>query len=182
MQMRYRILTVCAAVAACGGSKQPAVAANPARGLVDLRDADSLVVGIAMEASRTLPTGLTPQPAFGGVYVNGRINRRASEAVAHAAGYASVTATKVGTPQCKARNMTTGQEMPIACPPQAVAAMPPLYVFDEVVATADSAYVGYTERSLKTDKATCLKLLRIGPSAWRVMDRATIADARRCGK
>ena len=179
--MRYPMLVLFGVVAACGGSKQPAVTANPARGLVDLRDADSVVTGIALEVSRLLPTGLNPQPAFGGVYVNGRVNRRASDAVARAAGYTSVSATRVGTPQCKAKNMSTGQETPIACPPSVAASMPPLYVFDEVIATADSAYVGYTERTEKTDKATCVRLLRVGPS-WRVLDRLTIADARRCGK
>jgi hypothetical protein len=180
MQMRYPILVLLSAAAACGGGPKPEAAPGPARGLRDLRADDSEVKAIALEASRLLPPGGSPQPAFGGVYVDGRRNRSVSDDVARSLGYASVSATRVAAPQCRATN-SAGQSTPIPCPASVSNNMPPLYVFDEVIATSDSAYVGFSERTDKRDRSSCITLVRVGTS-WRTLHQAVIADARRCGK
>lgn len=170
-------------LAACGGaSSTPKVAADPARGLRPLTHDSAEVATIAIEAVRSLPPSRgAGQPLFGGVYVNGRLARQASDQVARATGFAPAAGVQKQNVQCVAQT-SSGASRPIPCPAQAAASIPPIYRFEEIRATADSAYVGWSETANNSTRGNCITLVRFGGAGWRAMSTAIIADAKNCGK
>jgi hypothetical protein len=165
-------------LAACGGA--PKTVADPARGLIPLTVEDDRLDAIVLEASRAIPETGQNRPLFGGVYVDGRHARRATDVVARASGLQAVTTTRSPKVECRATS-SSGRSTPIPCPPQAVAALPPVLSFVEVRATADSAYVGLLESDDRSSKSSCITLLRAG-TGWRMLETSVIADAKRCGR
>jgi hypothetical protein len=59
--------------------------------------------------------------------------------------------------------------------------MPPTFTFDEVRATADSAYVGITEAGQMAAKSSCVTLMRRA-GTWTHLSSTVMADPRQCGK
>jgi hypothetical protein len=168
------------ALIACAGKPAPQVA-DPSRGLKALATEDREVSDIAIAAARSLPISRTGQPLFAGVYVNERKSRSATDAVKRATGFPEVSrAPRPRELRCMVRS-SSGQEREIPCPPAAVSAVPPTFTFVEVRATEDSAYVGIEETDDRSEKASCITLLRrIG--GWSVLSTSIIASAKNCGK
>lgn len=180
--MRYRILLL-AAIAACGGGAAPKVTADPARGLRTMTTEDPELTAIAVAAARALPLNGTAQsvPFFGGVFVDGRKSRPASDAVVRATGFpAGSSSTRRPQVRCEARS-SSGQTREVPCPPQTQQMLPPTYIFEEVRATADSAYVGITETMNGSSKGSCVTLVKRGAS-WDYLGSTVIASPRNCGK
>lgn len=173
-------LTVsCGSKAASGTAAAPA--ANAARGLRTFVTDDPAVTQIALEAAQSLPPIIgssSNKPLFGGVFVEGKRFRLASEAVVRTMGFTATSSSRPATPVCRSSTGAT-----IACPSTGTTiVMPPTITFEEVKATADSAYVGVGEEaSTGQSKQTCITLRRIG-NGWKVTSTAIIADARRCGR
>lgn len=174
------------AVLACSSAPAPAPTPSPAdsaRGLRNLNDpkAEAELTAIAVAAARSLPPSSSTRGLFSGVFVDGRRAREATQAVIRAAGLTEVSSSRGVKVQCRSTNMSTGQSTPIPCPTSVAASQPPVMSFAEVRATADSAYVGLTETTDRSSRASCITLERTA-SDWRVVTQLTIADARRCGK
>ena len=180
--MRYLVL-LAVSVAACGGAKAPAITPGPDRGLRALKADDPEITAIATVAARSLPVvsnrSSTPT-LFAGVYVRDRESREATDAVRRTTGMGvGSTAGRVQM-QCRAVS-SSGQERTIPCPVQAAAQIPPTIIFDEVRATADSAYVGFTEAINGIEKANCMTLVwRLGK--WTYLSSGIIAKGKNCGK
>lgn len=168
---------------ACGGAPKPEITVDPARGLMNLRAAENRPVleDIVIAAVRSLPPQGSPQLLFGGVYVDGRQSREATEAVRRATGMSVVSGNRRPVVQCRAVNQSTGQSTPIACPAAAAQAIPPTLTFVEVRATADSGYVGASEAANAGTKSNCVTLRKVG-NDWRVVSTLIIANPRHCGK
>jgi hypothetical protein len=180
--MRYLVLLAVAATA-CGGAKPAQTEPSPARGLLRLTADDAQLSAIAVAAARGLPSinKSTSTPAFGGVYVDGRRARLATDAVVRATGFTAVsTPTRSGNVQCRAVS-STGKSMPVPCPPEARQALPVTYTFDEVRATADSAYVGVSESSDTADRGSCMTLVK-RQGNWTYFSTLIMADPKRCGR
>jgi hypothetical protein len=183
--MRYLHFAVLAAVACAGGAK-PETVADPARGLRSLNPDDPDVVAIATAAAASLQSGSSArtignmEPMFAGVYVNGRKAQKATDAVLRVTGMHPVSSTRSPTVSCTAVS-SSGKSMPVACPRDVIAQLPPAYMFDEVRATADSAYVGFSETSDRAQQASCITLRRTATD-WRFVSTSPIASARNCGK
>jgi hypothetical protein len=178
---RRALAALTIALAACGKAPAPATAVNPARSLRNLTADSTEVLTIAMEAAREIsPSAQASKALFGGVYVKGRRARQTSDEVIHANGFASASADKAPAMRCEARS-SDGRVVPIACPHAAIAAVPPVLTFAEVVATADSAYVGLSEVTIETKKASCITLRHVARS-WSVVSNVPIADAKLCGR
>lgn len=185
MSRILRLGTACAAALSigCSAKKEPSVTPEPqaARGLVDLGGDEVELSSIALVASQKLPPPGNPQPAFGGVYVNGRYARRASEAVARAVGYASVQSTRAPkAAQCRVVS-SSGASRDIPCPASVQQAVPTVFTFPEVRATADSAYVGIAESGPNATRSNCVTLWRTA-GGWIVLRSVVIADAKSCGR
>jgi hypothetical protein len=178
-----------ALAAACGAKSAsetgPAPAANAARGLRTFATDDPLVTEIALEAAQSLPTTVTSggnKPLFAGVFVEGKRFRLASETVVRTMGYTATSSSRPARAECRAVNQSTGASTPIPCPASTSTMVPPTITFEEMKATADSAYVGVAEESSTgQSRQSCIVLRRIG-NGWRVTSTAIIADARRCGR
>lgn len=180
--MPYRILLL-AAIVACGGGAAPKVTADPARGLRAITTEDPEVTAIAVAAARSLPSNGTAQamPLFGGVFVDGKRSRPASDAVVRATGFlVGSSSTRRPQMRCEARS-SSGQTREIPCPPQTQQMLPPTYIFEEVRATTDSAYVGVTETLNGSAKGSCVTLVKRGAS-WDYLGSMVIASPRNCGK
>src|SRR5688572_30649023 len=179
MTARSALFIVAALVLAACAKKAPPESANPARGLRTLATEDADVTAISLEAARSVWTR-TGQPLFGGVFVNDRRSRSATDAVKRATGATEVTNRGRGNVRCMIRT-SGGQEREIPCPPQAAASIPPTFTFVEVRATADSAYVGVVESDQRTEKANCVTLTRrLG--GWNFVGTTVIANAKHCGR
>jgi hypothetical protein len=180
--MRYLLLLAFAG-AACSGAKAPATTPDPARGLRDLSKDDAELTAIAVAAARTIPPKSTSGATtlFSGVFVNGRKARLASDAVVRSTGFAATSSSRTPTPQCRLENVSTGQSRPAPCPASVSSYMPPTFTFDEVRATADSAYVGVTEAGQMAAKSSCLTLTRRA-GTWTYLSSTVMADPRQCGK
>jgi hypothetical protein len=175
----------CAAllVIGCSARQPPSVTPDeqPQRGLRDLAGDEAELSSIALAASQKLPPPGSPQPAFGGVYVNGRYARHASDAVARAVGYATVQSTRAPkVAGCRVVS-STGQSKDVPCPASVQQAVPTVFSFREVRATADSAYVGITESGPNVTRDNCVTLWRTS-SGWIVLRSAVVSDAKRCGR
>ena len=171
---------VAVAVMACAKQQPAPETVNPARGLKTLTTEDREVSEIAVAAVRALPPSRSGQPLFAGVYVNDRKSRPATDAVKRATGFTEVTAPlRPSSGQCRAR--VNGQEREIPCPANTATAIPPTFTFVEVRATEDSAYVGLTETDDRSEKASCITMLRkIG--GWATVSTSIIANPKNCGK
>jgi hypothetical protein len=179
--MRYLLLLALAGTA-CGGGKTPETSANPARGLRDLSKDDAEVFSIAVAATHAVGsrTG-SGTTFFSGVFVNGRKARLASDAVARATGFTPTSSTRAPRVECRAVNTSTGQSRAVPCPATATQSIPPTVTFDEIRATADSAYVGITEEAQMSSKGSCATLVRRN-GAWTFLSTTVMADPRQCGK
>lgn len=176
--MRYLLLLV--VCAACGGKKAPETTADPARGVRNLGPDSAVVADIAVVAARALPPQRTTQPFFGGVYVNDRLSRPATDAVRRATGFSVTSSTRAPTVQCRVQS-SSGASREVPCPPQAAAAIPPTIAFVSVRATPDSAYVGLLEVDGTSEKGSCTTLTyRIG--GWTYLSNSIIANPKNCGK
>ena len=181
MQHRHASIAAMMILTACATSATPKAAANPARGLLDLRAAEAEVAEIAVEAARSLPQEGRTRPNFAGVYVGGTKVRSASDAVVRATGFTAVNSTGPTKVECGRQNMSTGQITPMPCPASATLSIPPTFSFAEVRATADSGYVGSAKHSHNAPAlTTCITLAREG-ARWKVVDAKPIGDPKRCG-
>lgn len=182
--MKSSILIAAAiAMTACthAPAPAPAVAADPARGVRNLTADSAEVLAIAMEAANEIrPSGGMTKALFGGVFVNGHRAQKASDEVIHSNGFASASGARPPKMTCTLKG-PNGQQTPMQCPRQAVASAPPIYTFEEVVATPDSAYVGVSEVTPDARKGDCITLRRTN-TAWSVVSNTPIGDAKRCGK
>jgi hypothetical protein len=151
--------------------------------LVNLRAVENqrVLEDIVIAAARALPPQGSSQLLFGGVYVDGRSSREATEAVRRATGMSVVSSGRRPTVQCRAVNQSTGQSTPVPCPAAAAQALPPTLTFVDVRATADSGYVGAAEEANAGTKSNCVTLRKVG-SEWRVVSTLVIANPRNCGK
>jgi hypothetical protein len=179
MTARSALFIVAALMLAACAKKAPLESTNPARGLRTLATEDSDVTAISLEAARAVWTQ-AGQPRFGGVFVNDRRSRSATDAVKRATGATEVTSTQRGQLRCRIVS-SSGQEREVPCPPQAVASIPPTFTFVEVRATADSAYVGVLEADGRSEKASCVTLTR-RPGGWNYLRTTVIANAKHCGR
>ena len=181
--MRYLALLTAGAVA-CGGTKAPETTVSPSRGLRALTIDDPEVTAIANAATRALPSMGSSSSGthfFAGVYVNGRRARLATDAVVRTTGYTAVSSVpKRTTVECRAVS-SSAQSRPVQCPAAARATIPPTFTFDEVRATADSAYVGITETNDMAEKSSCVTLVRRG-TTWTYLGSAIVANGKLCGK
>lgn len=176
------VIATALVLTACGKPGAPEVTSDPARGLRTFTDTDPILSEIAVEAARSLPMEGRTTPAFGGVYVDGRRYRAASEAVARATGFTATSGSGPVRPECRSVNQTTGASTPIPCPASASSSIPVVYSFAEVRATADSAYVGSTKAAANSaSAATCITLSR-SEGRWMVLRTVPIGDAKRCGR
>ena len=176
--MRYLLLV--ALCAACGGGKAPETMANPARGLRNLGPDSAAVSDMAVEAARSLPPQRSTQPLFGGVYVNDRLSRTATDAVKRATGFTVTSTTRQPEVRCRVQT-SGGASRDIPCPPQAAAAVPPSVSFVSVRATGDSAYVGLLEVDGTAERSSCITLVR-RTGGWSYLSNSIIASAKNCGK
>jgi hypothetical protein len=178
--MRYLALLLIGVVG-CGGAKAAETSASPTRGLRSLRTDDPDLTAIATVAAQTLPSAGTAlaKPVFRGVFVNGQMSRSATDAVMRATGFTQASSTRQPFVVCRVSS-SSGQSTPTQCPGSVKASLPSTFSFDEVRATADSAYVGVTEVTGAASKASCLTLVRRG-NDWQNLGSAVIAVARRCG-
>jgi hypothetical protein len=166
---------------ACGHAPAPAVAVDLARGLRNLTADSDGVLPIAMEAAREItPSAQANKALFGGVYVSGRKARKTTDEVVHANGFAAAPADKAPAMKCVARS-PDGRQIPIQCPRVAVESIPPVFTFDDVVATSDSAYVAVSEATIDSRKASCITLHRAKMS-WSVVSNVPIGDVKKCGR
>jgi hypothetical protein len=166
---------------ACSHASGPPVTVDPARGLRNLTADSDAVLPIAMEAAREItPSAQANKALFGGVWVSGRKARKTTDEVVHANGFASAAADKAPQMKC-VRQSSDGRSVPIQCPRAAVESIPPVFTFDDVVATADSAYVGVSEATTDSKKASCITL-RHTKMTWSVVSNVPIGDVKKCGR
>ena len=177
---RRVLITAAIVLAACGHTPEPVAVVNPARGLRSLTADSTEVTAIALAAAGEVRPGAMPKALFAGVYVDGKKAVKASTEVAHANGFALVARPRAPKMTCTLKG-PDGQTREMQCPREVVASAPSVYVFDEVRATADSAYVGMSEVTPDATKANCITLLR-RMKAWSVEKSTPIGDARQCGK
>jgi hypothetical protein len=168
-------------VLACAHAPAPVTAADPARGVRNLTADSAEVLAIAMEAAREVrPASNMTKALFGGVYVKGHPAKKTSDALIHANGFASASGSRPLKVECRIES-STGQSRPAPCPRQVVSEVPPVYTFEEVLATADSAYVGMSEVTPDSKKGHCLTLRRMKTS-WSLVTNLPIGDAKLCGR
>ena len=178
---RTFVMALALTIAACSHAATPAVVTNPARGVRNLTADSAEVLAIAMEAAREVrPASNATKALFGGVYVKGHLAKKTSDEVIHANGFASASGSRGVKVTCRIQS-PSGQTAPAQCPREVVTQIPPVYTFEEVLATADSAYVGMSEVTPDGKKGNCMTLRRVKTS-WAVVNTLPIGDAKLCGR
>ena len=151
-----------------------AAAQSSTRELRVLTPSDSDLVPVAIAAAKTLEPDHAGRVKFAGVMVNGHEARAASDAVVKAIDGERVDdSRRVPFVICR-----QGE----SCPEVENARNDRTYAFTNIRATADTVFVGGTERSTAHgERPLCIVVARAG-QVWTAAGTRDVRNAKRCGE